>query len=178
MPGVHSPAGYPLPMWHHLAIRACPIDVLSAVSEAVSSAVVTVENHRLGDYARWGPVQIGLARDEPAVRHQVRNLTTDIELTRAQFIARMPQWNRTGVYAIFAARSLPMRVSDLPRPHRHRILQNFDAQLEFSMGDGTQDGFGVMWAPDERLVRLAEQVLVDLGKTALIETRGTGPLLG
>ena len=155
-------------MWHFLQIKECPIEVLIALCEEIDSQIVTVENHPVGQYKYWHPISMGLAEHDPPEIYRTRNLMVDLELTREQFMARMSLWDAVGVHAIFTSRSLPMRTCDLKETVRHKVLENFDAQLIFGMGDATCHGLSEIRTPQLGVIQRAEEVLEELGKTELI----------
>ena len=157
--------------WYSLQVKDCPIEVLRALVTRVTCQVATVENFSPPSNQAWGDAQLNLQPGQPAVSLRRRELVTDLQFSKDDFMSHLSLWNTCGVYALFTERPIAMRACDLQSPVRYHVLNNFGFQLEFALAGPTSGGVSSIISPQRAIIQLAEEVLDGLNQTSLIRQK-------
>lgn len=148
------------PKYHSLDVYDCPIEVVSALADAVT-ADVTVENFTPNRHSdEWFETKQSLYPGADIENYKFRDVTFDVTLSNAEFIKHMTFWDGHGVFAVFTERTpIPFRASELEEPSRYRALDNFGLILVIALGGPSSSGWSSFVSPNSELIDIAEKMI-------------------
>ncbi len=146
--------------YHSLDVYECPIEVVSALAQKVTTDV-TVENftpNRRCD--EWFETKQSLYPGANIENYKFRDVTFDVTLSNAEFINHMDFWDGNGVFAVFTEKSpIPFKASELEEPSRYRALDNFGLILVIALDGPSGGGWSSFVSPNSELIDMAVKIL-------------------